>query len=215
MQGEPGSAGESSSPLGPIRVTFALLGRLWHGATRGRWKYPIVGMIGLLVGLGVVTLRVSNATSYLSDEPVACINCHVMTPYYASWERSSHREVATCNDCHVPHDGWMRTAYFKALDGLRHATIFTLRMEPQVLKLNAAAVPVVQRNCLRCHEHQIMNTAMGKADNDRLCWDCHREVPHGLAQSLSSSPHVRRPGLPSAGMPTEQTGPSGVPGAAK
>ena len=32
-------------------------------------------------------------------------------------------------DGHVPHDSFIRKYYFKASDGLRHATIFTLRKE--------------------------------------------------------------------------------------
>lgn len=166
---------------------------------------------GVLSGGALVALRASNATSYLSERPEACINCHVMVPYYASWERSSHRRVASCNDCHVPHENVLRKLWFKAMDGLRHTTVFTLRREAQALRLNPAAVPVVQRNCVRCHEHQIMNTRMRSSNDKRRCWDCHREVPHGLTQSLSSSPHVRRPKLPSAGIPTGQQRPAGVP----
>ncbi len=179
--------------------------------TRTRWFVPVMAVTGLIIGLALVTLRASNATSYMSEDPKACINCHVMVPYYASWERSSHAKVATCNDCHVPQDNKLKKLWFKAMDGLRHSTIFTLRREPQTLRLNPKAVPVVQRNCVRCHAHQVMNTQMGSSENKRVCWDCHREVPHGRTQSLSSSPHVRRPILPSAGMPKRQGRPSGTP----
>lgn len=64
--------------------------------------------------------------SYVSDDPATCVNCHIMRPEYVTWHHSPHREHATCNDCHVPHDNVFRKYYFKGADGMRHATIFTL-----------------------------------------------------------------------------------------
>jgi cytochrome c nitrite reductase small subunit len=199
------------SPLGAIESLLERLLTAHQAVARSRWFVLVMAATGILAGGGLVALRASNATSYLSDRPEACINCHIMVPYYASWERSSHSRVASCNDCHVPHDNLLRKLWFKAMDGLRHTTVFTMRREAQTLILNPAAVPVVRQNCVRCHEHQIMNTRMGSSDDPRLCWDCHRAVPHGLEQSLSSSPHVLRPRLPSAGMPRRQGRPAGVP----
>ncbi len=161
----------------------------------------LAAILGCAAGLGLLAAHASNAKSYLGESPEACINCHVMTSYYAGWEHSSHRQSATCNDCHVPHETMTRKLAFKMFDGARHSFMFTFRLEPQVMKLNPAAVPVVQSNCVRCHEHQIMIASAGTPWSDVRCWHCHRETPHGLAQSLSSSPHARRPALPSAGMP--------------
>ncbi len=201
----------SYSPIPAILALLEWALEVHHSVTRTRWFVPVMGVTGLIVGLSFVAFRTSNASSYMSDDPKACINCHVMAPYYASWERSSHRGVATCNDCHVPQDNKLKKLWFKGMDGLRHATLFTLDRYPQTLRLNPKAVPVVQKNCVRCHTHQVMNTRMGKSQFKRNCWDCHREVPHGRTQSLSSSPHVRRPILPSAGMPKHQGRPSGTP----
>jgi cytochrome c nitrite reductase small subunit len=216
-----GPAAPSASPPGlrladldplaaPRRIVEGLVWLL-QVVGQGRLRYAVFAGVGVCLGIGGVALQTSNARSYLSDSPETCINCHVMTPYYAGWARSSHRTVATCGDCHVPHDNALKGLYFKAMDGLRHATVFTARREPQTLKLNPAAVPVVQKNCVRCHEPQIMNTSMRSSDSKRLCWECHRETPHGLAQSLSSTPHVRRPMLPSAGIPRQRPRPAGVP----
>ncbi|MXV38002.1 hypothetical protein GO491_04825 [Flavobacteriaceae bacterium Ap0902] len=68
---------------------------------------------------------------------------------------SSHREWASCNDFHVPHDNVVNQYYFKAKDGLFHATIFTLRAEPDVMFMREASEEVVQNNCLRCHVQQV------------------------------------------------------------
>jgi cytochrome c nitrite reductase small subunit len=186
--------------------------RLARGSMIGKWRIILPAMLGILLGISGVAFRASNATSYLSTAPETCINCHIMTPYYASWSHSRHRMTATCSDCHVPHDNIIKGLLFKGMDGMRHAAVFTLGLEPQILKLNAAAIPVIQKNCIRCHEHQIMNTSMGSSASERLCWECHRETPHGLVQSLSSSPNVRRPTLPTAGMPIETSPPAGTPG---
>ncbi len=164
------------------------------------WQKPVAVLVGAFFGLGFFVFYISNAASYLSDQPETCINCHVMNPQYATWFHSSHRERATCNDCHVPHDNAVEKYYFKAQDGMRHATMFTLRKEPQVIQIKEAGKAVVQENCLRCHSAVVTDTDMlAKTESfhqfrtDRQCWDCHREVPHGRVNSLSSVPNARIP----------------------
>ena len=160
----------------------------------------VYSLVGAGVGLAVLLARIANATSYLSDlsdDPQTCINCHVMTDAYASWQRGSHGRVAVCIDCHVPHSSIVAKYAYKARDGLKHSYVFTTRSEPQVLNLSAPAVPVVQANCVRCHSHQVMMIA--SAGPSRRCWDCHQNI-HGNVRSLSASPIELRPGLPDAGL---------------
>ena len=161
------------------------------------WRLPYAILLGAGVGLILYIALASNAISYLSDEPETCINCHVMNTEYASWQHSSHRENATCNDCHVPHDNVVNKYLFKASDGLRHATMFTLRLEPQVIRIKEAGKEVVQENCLRCHSNLVANVKIKKVQyadvqhgEGKLCWECHREVPHGRVKSLSASPNA-------------------------
>jgi len=156
------------------------------------WQKPVSILLGILFGLIIYILIISNSMSYLSDKPDTCINCHIMKPQMATWQHSSHRETAVCNDCHVPHDNIFNKYFFKAKDGLRHATIFTLRNEPQVIFIKEDGKAVVQDNCVRCHsrENEIVNTKIDfdgwKLNNGKLCWECHNEVPHGSVNSLSS-----------------------------
>lgn len=157
-------------------------------------------LLGLAAGLALLVLHSSNAVSYLSDRPETCINCHVMVPQYVTWRNSSHRRVAVCNDCHVPHDSLLRKYAFKAADGARHSAVFTLRREPQVIRIKAAGRAVVQENCLRCHMDQVFAVSAGSIDDAAwkrgdgpLCWDCHRQVPHGRVHSLASTPNARAP----------------------
>ena len=171
------------------------------------WRWPVLFVLGIFMGLGAYVFHISRAPSYLSDRPETCVNCHIMAPQYATWSHSSHREWAHCNDCHVPHNNVLNKYYFKAKDGLRHATIFTLRREPQVIFIHEAGIHVVQNNCIRCHSellHHFRYLASGNTHfeeiGERLCWDCHREVPHGRVNSLSSVPHARVP-VPSSPVP--------------
>ncbi|WP_109830432.1 cytochrome c nitrite reductase small subunit [Reichenbachiella versicolor] len=158
-----------------------------------KWRIPVIILLGAISGLGVYIVNISNATSYLSDDPKTCINCHVMTAEYITWDHSSHREVATCNDCHVPHDNVFNKYYFKAKDGLYHASIFTMRMEPQAIVMKEASAEVVQSNCVRCHKEQVTDAKMAswvfnheESRTERTCWECHQYVPHGRVKSLSA-----------------------------
>lgn len=127
-----------------------------------------------------------------------------MAPQFATWSHSAHRNVANCNDCHVPQNNVFSHYYFKAKDGLRHATIFTLHKEPQVIHIKEAGIEVVQNNCIRCHG-ELFNAQKQIAGEfshteGRLCWECHRETPHGRVNSLSSVPDARVP-LPQSPVP--------------
>jgi cytochrome c nitrite reductase small subunit len=165
------------------------------------WGRVAAIVSGAMLGLLFYIVYISNAVSYLSDEPETCVNCHIMAPEYATWSHSSHREVAHCNDCHVPHNNLVNKYYFKAKDGMRHAYMFTMRLEPQTIFIRDEGKHVVQQNCLRCHEDLVHNDKMlaytstfHDSFNERNCWDCHRETPHGRVHSLSSVPFARVPG---------------------
>lgn len=163
-----------------------------------RFNIPL--FIGIILGLMAFILYISKAHSYLSDDPKACVNCHIMAPEYATWFHSSHGRNTVCNDCHVPHDNVFRKYYFKAMDGLRHATIYSWRMEPQVIRMRKPGETVVQENCIRCHNELnsvvgtgLVTASMAHKDEGKLCWECHRDVPHGIARGLNSAPNARVP----------------------
>ncbi len=164
------------------------------------WQVRVLIVLGILVGVGLYIFYISNASAYLSSNPKTCINCHVMEPQYATWQRSSHARVASCVDCHIPHDNILHKYEFKLKDGLRHATIFTLHQEPQVIQIKPDGQMVVLSNCIRCHEsileesslHQTTYQDYLKGDS-KLCWDCHRDVPHGTVHSLSATPYTQTP----------------------
>lgn len=159
-----------------------------------QWTVAVLVALGIFAGLGIYSAYIGKAFSYLSDDPRTCVNCHVMTPQYATWFHSSHARGTTCNDCHVPHNNVFNKYFFKAKDGLRHSTIFTFRGEPQVIFIKTEGANVVQENCKRCHE-KVVDVMIHKINQssdfkERKCWECHREVPHGRVNGLSSTPNA-------------------------
>jgi cytochrome c nitrite reductase small subunit len=165
-------------------------------------KTLLVIITAIGAGLVFTILVLSNAVSYLSDDPSACVNCHIMTPQYATWFHSSHRERAICNDCHVPHDNFIREYFYHASDGTRHSFLFTFRLDRQVITINEASKAVVQENCIRCHINLVnpisARNVTGhnyKLGQGKLCWECHREVPHGREHSQASTPYAHVPSL--------------------
>ena len=169
-----------------------------------------VGMVllGALLGCGALTIYMLRAHTYIGDDPAACVNCHIMTPYYATWMHSSHSRNATCNDCHVPHENVARKYAFKAIDGMKHVSAFVSHTESQSPRPTEAAMQVIMNNCIRCHNE--LNTTLagpGRIDymmtrvgNGKVCWDCHRDVPHGGQSSLCLTPNAKVP-LPDSPVP--------------
>lgn len=169
---------------------------------------PVFILGGIIAGLGIYTIYMSRAHSYLSDEPATCVNCHIMAPYYQSWNHSSHAQQATCNDCHVPQDNTVEKYAFKAMDGLYHAAVFTVRKEPQVIRPRDASYKVIMNNCIRCHTQlntEFVKTGMityaeVKEGQGKACWDCHTSVPHTKVSNLAASPNAIVP-LPASPVP--------------
>ncbi len=151
-------------------------------------------LIGTLLGLSVLLTLTSNAAAYLSDDPKACINCHIMRSHYASWEHSSHARVAVCNDCHVPQDSLIRKLGFKAKDGLRHATVFTMHNEPQAFVAKPDSRRAILDNCQRCHGELTSRLLENGWPQD--CLSCHRDMPHGRSRQQTGSQHAITPPPP-------------------
>jgi cytochrome c nitrite reductase small subunit len=157
------------------------------------FKIYIFIALAVALGLGSFSLYEGRAHSYLSNDSQTCVNCHVMNTQFETWRHSSHKNVTSCNDCHVPHENFMKTYAFKASDGMRHSFMFTMRLEPEVITIKDAGREVVQSNCLRCHEQMFTEAIKSSSESfkelhsgGRVCWECHREVPHGKVRSLST-----------------------------
>lgn len=98
--------------------------------------------IGTIVGLAVLTPGSYVAVHY-SSQPEFCKSCHIMDPYYESWERSTHAEVS-CTACHF-EPGLMGTLQgkFQALTQLTKYITLTAGTRPWA--------HVSDASCLHCH----------------------------------------------------------------
>ena len=55
----------------------------------------LAALVGLLAGVGGFTFLYAEGFSYMSSDPKACVNCHIMQPQFDSWQKGSHHAVAT------------------------------------------------------------------------------------------------------------------------
>ena len=137
-------------------------------------------LIGVLVGAGLHTAIQANALSYLSDDPAACVNCHIMRDHFDGWQKASHHIAATCNDCHVPHGGISKW-YVKMENGYHHSKAFTLENFSEPIRLREESRDVVIANCIACHGQITSEIAAhaGLAAEPLDCTRCHAAVGHG------------------------------------
>ena len=141
--------------------------------------------IGVPLGLGLFTMHYAGGTSYLSSNPAACANCHIMNNRYDSWQKASHHGVATCVDCHLPASG-IEKYWAKAVNGYNHSKAFTFQDFHEPIRINEANQQILQENCLRCHSGLVHETMVGAAGNHDAvrCTHCHRSVGHGAFVGL-------------------------------
>jgi cytochrome c nitrite reductase small subunit len=181
----------------PWLITMKALDKITNLFSR-RQKIFLLVVAGVICGLGGLFLYLLRAHTYIADDPSACVNCHIMTPYYVTWSHSSHGRDATCNDCHVPHQNLALKYGFKAMDGLKHVAYFVTHSERQTIMAEEMSAEVIMDNCIRCHtqlnQEFVKTGRMGYSEQMReggkVCWDCHRNVPHSGMNSLSSTPNA-------------------------
>lgn len=139
------------------------------------------GMIGLFIGLGSYTFIYAQGASYLSDDPQACVNCHVMREQFNGWTKSSHKAFATCNSCHVPHNlvGKYMT---KAQNGFWHSYYFTFQNFHEPIQMQPRSRAIVQENCLGCHQQFVSQIANHEGPDEVNCIQCHAGVGHDPTQ---------------------------------
>lgn len=162
----PHTAGQSAHP------------RLGRRATVPAIALAATLALGVLGGLGAFTFGYGEGAAYLTNNPAACANCHVMQGHYDSWLKSSHKNVATCNDCHLPHNfagKWIT----KADNGFFHSLAFTTNRFHEPIQIKARNRRVTQGACLYCHDDLVDHMRPTERGGDMLlCIQCHVDVGH-------------------------------------
>ena len=99
-----------------------------------------------------------------------------MQEYYGAWIKSSHRNVAVCNDCHTP-PGFTRKYFTKAYNGFWHSYAFTTGDFPDVLQIKPRNSAVTQESCQKCHM-EMVQALRGAHGSSAPCVSCHLDVGH-------------------------------------
>ncbi|MCI0745499.1 MAG: cytochrome c nitrite reductase small subunit [Verrucomicrobia subdivision 3 bacterium] len=134
--------------------------------------------VGVAVGIGGYTFSYAKGASYLSNDPKACANCHIMQDHLDGWIKSSHRAVATCNDCHTP-PGFVPKYFTKADHGFFHSLAFTTDKFHEPIQMKERSRGVTEGACRKCHQdivHDIEATRTSSATVS--CIRCHASVGH-------------------------------------
>ena len=133
---------------------------------------------GSALGVGGYTFVYARGGSYLTDDPAACANCHVMSDQYDGWVKSSHRSVATCNDCHTPSGFFARYAT-KASNGFWHSFAFTSGRFPDPIQIKPRNREITNGACGKCHGDIVQSIEAPHPTGERLsCVRCHDSVGH-------------------------------------
>ena len=140
----------------------------------------VAALLGVPAGVGAFTFVYAKGFSYLSPDPRACVNCHIMNEQYDAWRKSGHRHTATCVECHLPHEGlakWLA----KADHGFRHSVAFTLQNFKEPIEITSADRRIVLDNCVRCHGAllQALTTSAESSRGELDCLHCHAGAGHG------------------------------------
>ncbi len=135
--------------------------------------------LGAVLGLGAYTFTYARGWAYSSDAASGCANCHVMSEQYDGWIKSSHRSVAVCNDCHVPHD-FVGKYTTKARNGFWHSYYFTTGTFPEPIRATPRTRDIAEANCRRCHEAIVaaIDTPARAGTQSISCVRCHVSVGH-------------------------------------
>ena len=138
------------------------------------------GFVGLIIGIGSFTFVYAKGYSYLTNDPRACANCHVMQDHFDAWTRSSHHSVAVCNDCHTP-PGLVPKYATKARNGFWHSFYFTTGGYPDPLRITPRNHRVTEQACRKCHAELTVAIDPLHAESGVggiQCTSCHNEVGH-------------------------------------
>lgn len=144
------------------------------------WSLLAAGVTGFAVGGGLFTFVYAKGSSYLTNDPAVCANCHIMQEHYDAWIKSSHRSVATCNDCHTPA-GLVPKYLTKAENGFWHSLHFTTGHYPDPLRIKPGNRAVTEQACRKCHALIVAAMDGPHGSGESLsCVRCHSQVGHPL-----------------------------------
>lgn len=144
-------------------------------------RWPVIGAvigmgIGVPAGLGLFTFIYAEGFSYMTNDPAACANCHVMDDHFNAWVKSSHHDVAVCNDCHTPAN-FIGKYVTKASNGYHHSMAFTFGFE-EPIRITPRNREITEAACRKCHADIVQAIDTHTQGEPMSCIRCHSIVGH-------------------------------------
>jgi len=182
-----------------LRRLRAILARRGPPAWRkARW---LLLRAGVLLGAFLLLLLVMTGfAGWYTSRSEFCNSCHIMEPYYQSWQESAHAQVA-CIECHFP-PGFGGKIRGKVLGLVQLAKYFTKSEGPR------PAAEISDASCLRvgCHQQRLLSGEVefhgiefdhqphlsdlrrGKQLHFQLrCTSCHSQIVQGKHMTVTTS----------------------------
>ena len=150
----------------------ALLGRLQG------YFWQTLALAGACV---LLLVAVTGTAGWYTSRSQFCNSCHIMEPYYTSWQHSSHKDVS-CIKCHFP-PGVGEKIRGKVLGLVQLAKYVTQTQGPRP----TAEIP--DASCLRsgCHETRLLS---GRVDYNGIAFDHGKHLSQDEG-TLTRGMHLR------------------------
>jgi len=143
-----------------------------------RWLRILLWVLGVLAVLGLVLAFLMFGPPQLAEtfaEPSFCGRCHEMEYVYNTFIEEDHNELETCNDCHLPNDGFVEHYFWEGVVGVRDLVTHGLGAIPENIEVTERSQRWMVENCHRCHDDEIDED---HGEEEEFCWDCHDDVFH-------------------------------------
>lgn len=142
---EPSASTSPQPAAGPLDASNQEADPRWR-----RLRLAVLGGLAVLGSAMLFTGLLTASSGWYTSRSEFCNSCHIMEPYYNSWQASSHAHVA-CIKCHFP-PGAAEKIRGKMLGLIQLATYLTRSQGPRPV------AEVADASCLRsgCHERSAL-----------------------------------------------------------
>jgi predicted CXXCH cytochrome family protein len=161
------------------------------------WRRVRLTLLRLSAVLGallvLLALMTGGAAEYTSRSQF-CSSCHIMEPYYVSWQESSHHNVS-CIKCHFP-PGAVEKVRGKLMGLVQLLKYVTQSAGPR------PAAAVSDASCLRCHDTRLLagrvsfhgvpfdhrpHLTQKRRGKQLRCTSCHSQIVQGVHMTVTPS----------------------------
>ena len=193
---------EPSRPRRTVRAAVRMMAQPVSprvGPSRAWLAWVAATAIGACVGLGGYTFVYARGASYLTDDPAACANCHVMEEQFAGWSRASHAASRSATTA-TRRPSLVGKYTTKASNGFWHSFYFTTGGFPEPIRITPRNRAITEAACRKCHAEIVAShrsPRRGTTDRRRRCHGAVRASgPGHLERALpriGEAPAMTRP----------------------